>query len=117
MSLFSKNMPLGSPTRSDVEIVSMPFSGTKPKSGDVVKLTADGKVEVTTTAADTAYGVVTFYDNNNVCAVVTHGHVLAKLSSPTVGATTFGILAVVRKMDAVDAAGADNNDGYEVKVG
>lgn len=117
MSLFAKNMPLGSPTRSDAEIVSMPFSGTRPAPGDVVKLTNDGKVEVTTTAADAAYGVVSFYDNKDVCAVVTHGHVLAKLTGPTVGATTFGILSVVRKMDAVTAAGAASSDGYEVKVG
>lgn len=110
-------MPLGASLRSDAQIVSMPFTGTKPAPGDEVKLTTEGKVEIATANTDTAYGVVTFYDNNNICAVVTHGHVLAKLSSPTIGATTFGILAVVRKMNAIDATGAASSDGYEVKVG
>lgn len=117
MSLFAKKLRLGHPTRTDVEIISMPFSGAKPKPGDVVKLTADGKVEVTTTNSERAYGVVSFYDNQNVCAVVTHGHVIANLTSPTVGAVTFGILDVVQKVDSLDENGTATSNGYEVKVG
>lgn len=117
MSLFANKMMLGMPTRSDVDIVSMPFKGTKPQPGDIVKLTTDGKVEVTSTNTDRAYGVVGVYDNKEVCAVVTKGHVLAKLTGPTVGGVAFERLAVVRKMDAVDATGADSQNGYEVEVG
>lgn len=117
MSLFAGKMMPGMPTRSDVDVVSMPFSGTKPKPGDVVKLTADGKVEVTTTDSDRAYGVVAVYDNKNVCAVVTKGHVLTNLTNPTVGTMAHVSLAVVRKMDAVDAQGALSQNAYEVKVG
>lgn len=114
MSLFAKKMPLGSPTRSDTQIISMPFAGQVPKPGDIVKLN-DGKVEVTTTDTDTAYGVVTFYDNKDVCAVVTSGHVLAKLNGKTSGDITFNTLHVVRDFEAVDEAGRDA-DATEVKV-
>lgn len=108
-------LKLGHPTRTDAEIVSMPFAGTKPKPGDVVKLTTDGKVQVTTTASERAYGVVTHYDNKEVCAVVTKGHVIAKLTSPTVGGVTFVTLDVVKKIECIDESGAPAT-GYEVKV-
>lgn len=117
MSLFAKKLPLGMPTRTDAQVISMPFSGTRPVPGDVVKLTNDGKVEISTTNTETAYGIVTFYENDDICAVVTHGHVLAKLTSPAVGTTIFGNIQVIRAMPAADATGADSSHGYEVKVG
>lgn len=115
MSVFAKSLALGSVTRSDAQVVSMAFEGARPQPGDVVKLTSTGKVQVTTTASDAAYGVVTAYANDGVCAVVTHGHVLAKLSQPQVGGTSFVYLRVVRQMPAIDASGAQTQ-GYEVEV-
>lgn len=115
MSLFAGKMPLGSVLRNDAEICNMPFTGTKPKPGDVVKLDSDGNVVVTTTTTDLAYGVVVFYDNADVCAVATAGHILTNLTSPTVGGEVFQTLTVVREFPAVDSTGADVT-GYEVKV-
>ncbi len=117
MSLFAKNLSLGFPMRSDVHIVNMPFEGARPKAGDVVKLTAQGRVQVTTNSSDRAYGVVTFYDNEEICAVVTHGHVLANLGQETqVGSCVFGILDVVRALKALDQQGIACDQAYEVRV-
>ena len=115
MSFFASKMPLGSVLRDDCEIISMPFTGAKPAPGDVVKLDTDGNVVVTTSNTDRAYGVVAFYDSDKVCAVCTHGHILANLTSPTVGGAAFQTLTVVREFPAVNAAGADVT-GYEVEV-